>query len=385
MRLLVISHTPHYQYMGTISAWGSTVRELDQLASLFDELVHLAPSHSGTPPGSSLAYSNSKISFIPVKPAGGGRFKDKLSIIGQIPAWLAAMKKEIKEADAIHIRCPAGISLVALFAQWMWARGKPTWVKYAGNWKPEKLESLTYRIQRLWLRQNFHQGVVTVNGSWSDQPEHIITFNNPSFSRAEWVQAKGEVEDKNLSFPLNLLFVGRVDEGKGIGKVLTIASRLSNEGVSFHLNVIGDGPEKLQYEVLARQQDLAEQVTFLGWKNRMELNDFYRDAHFILLPTLSEGWPKVLSEAMSYGVVPLSTAVSSIPQILTRAQTGRAIPAGDIEAYVKAIIGYTEDPSTWQRESKNSVVAAEAFTYENYLKAVSKLFNTRWKLALGIS
>ncbi len=99
---------------------------------------------------------------------------------------------------------------------------------------------------------------------------------------------------KYLSFPLNLLFVGRVDEGKGIGKVLTIASRLSNEGVSFHLNVIGDGPDKLQYEVLARQQDLAEQVTFLGWKNRLELNDFYRDAHFILLPTLSEGWPKVL-------------------------------------------------------------------------------------------
>jgi len=41
MKLLIISHTPHYLQEDQVQGWGSTVMEIDQLASLFDEVVHL--------------------------------------------------------------------------------------------------------------------------------------------------------------------------------------------------------------------------------------------------------------------------------------------------------------------------------------------------------
>lgn len=385
MRLLVISHTPHYQSQDGISGWGSTVRELDRLAELFDEIVHLAPVYEEDPPESSLPYSSAKIKLVLVKPAGGERFIEKLSIIKRIPAWLTIMRREIIAADVIHIRCPAGISLVSLFAQRFWGRGKPTWIKYAGNWQPNNKEPWSYKFQRCWLKKNLHNGVVTVNGYWEKQPDHVLTFNNPSFSRSEWIQANQAAMGKRLTIPLNLIFVGRVDQAKGVGKVLEIVAGLHEKGIDFHIDLIGDGAERPIYERSLRQLGLAERVSFLGWKNRIELNNYYEKAHFILLPSSSsEGWPKVLSEAMAYGVVPLSTAVSSIPQILSKTQTGMAIPVKETDVFVNSLVDYTENGSRWQRESQNGKLATESFTYEYYLSLVTKMFSTTWNIKLEL-
>lgn len=383
MNLLVISHTPHYLLNGEISGWGSTVREIDQLATLFGEVVHLAPLHSESAPHSSLPYSQENIQFVAVKPAGGNRIIDKASILWRTPSWLAAMKREMLKADVIHIRCPAGISLVALLAQRLWGKGKPCWVKYAGNWKPLKREPLSYRFQRFWIGKNCHHGVATVNGDWVDQLDHILSFNNPSFSRSELYQARLTSVDKKISAPLELLFVGRVEIEKGVGRVIQIAAGLLQRGSDFHINIIGDGPNRKAYEQVASEHGLAGRIDFLGWKKRLEINDYYREAHLVLLPSSSsEGWPKVLSEAMAYGVVPLASTTSSIPLILSQAQTGQAIPADDIDSYVDAIISYTENHARWKIESTNGLAMADSFTYEHYLSDVKKLFNKTWNINL---
>ena len=382
MNLLVISHTPHYQENGEVSGWGSTVRELDQLATLFREVVHLAPLHSEPAPQSSLHYSQKNIQFVPVKPAGGERIIDKVSIFWRTPSWLAAMKREMLKADVIHIRCPAGISLIALLAQRLWGKGKPCWVKYAGNWNPSKREPLSYRFQRFWISKNYHHGVVTVNGDWVDQPDHVVTFINPSFSRSELHQAYVTSADRKISAPLELLFVGRVEIEKGVGRVIQIATGLLQRGTDFHINIIGDGPNRKAYEQVALEHGLAGRIDFLGWKKRLEINNYYRQTHLLLLPSSSEGWPKVLSEAMAYGVVPLASTTSNIPLLLSKAQTGQAIAAEDIDSYVDAIISYTEDHARWKIESSNGLAMADSFTYEQYLNDVTKLFNKTWNINL---
>jgi len=383
MRLLVISHTPHYQQNGIVSAWGATVRELDQLASLFTEVIHLAPLYSEAPPESSLPYTSSNIRFVPVRPAGGNSFREKLSIFVRIPSWLKVMKREISEADAIHIRCPAGVSLIGLLAQWFWGKEKPCWVKYAGNWNPPKGEPLSYKLQRFWLAKNFQRGVVTVNGQWEGQPAHVVTFKNPSFSRTELTQAASLAEIKQLTIPIRLLFVGRVEVEKGAGRVIEIADGLQKHGVNFHLDMIGDGPARTDCEQSVSIRGLTDQVFLVGWKSRVEINDYYRNAHIILLPsTASEGWPKALSEAMAFGVVPLASTTSSIPFILSAARVGKALPVESIDAYVNAIISYTEDVREWKNESTKGVAAAEGFTYEHYLNEVADLFFRAWKVDL---
>jgi glycosyltransferase involved in cell wall biosynthesis len=89
--------------------------------------------------------------------------------------------------------------------------------------------------------------------------------------------------------------------------------------------------------------------------------------------TSSEGWPKVLSEGMAYGVVPLSGNVSSIPQYLQRFGTGRALNPHDISGFADAVATYVQHPEVWQQESAKGMEASHLFSYANYLHAVRQL------------
>ena len=383
MKLLIISHTPHYTRKEELVGWGPTVREIDQLGSLFSEIRHLAPLHTGSPPESALPYHSRNVHFVGVKPAGGEKLRDKLDIIRHIPNWMAAMRVEMRQADAIHIRCPAGISLIALLVCRLWGRGKPVWVKYAGNWQPPAHEELSYKFQRWLLSRKYLHHMVTVNGRWPDQPGHVISFINPSFSLEDYEISYEIAQEKSLKEPIQILFVGRLETEKGVDHLINVASKLKSKGIFFLVYLIGDSKERKQFESLVTQLDLQDLLVFTGWISKNDVKKYYEQAHFILHPSIaSEGWPKVLSEAMAYGVVPLASTVSCIPQILGETGAGLALPAKDTDAYVKAILGYTQDPRAWKQVSKNAIMAAREFTYEKYLSDVINMFSQSWQIDL---
>jgi hypothetical protein len=66
MKLLVVSHTEHYLKNGTVVGWGPTVREIDHLANLFDEIIHIAMLHTGPAPDSAIAYQSPRVKLCPV-------------------------------------------------------------------------------------------------------------------------------------------------------------------------------------------------------------------------------------------------------------------------------------------------------------------------------
>jgi len=383
MNLLIISHTPHYLDQGQIFGWGPTVREIDHLATLFTEVEHLAPLHSGLPPASALPYIAKNIQFSPVRPAGGERFWDKLSVLGCVPNWVKAMCQAIGRADALHIRCPAGISLVSLGAVYLWGGNKPIWVKYAGNWQPDGLEPLSYQLQRWLLHKDNHRNIVTVNGSWPNQPKHIFTFNNPSMTQVEYNQAAKRAKDKSLTLPIQLLFVGRIDQAKGVDRVLEIAAQLRHQGLNFSLTLVGDSPNRRDYEAYISANHMSDQVKFTGWLPMYALQPFYKQAHLLVFPSsASEGWPKVLSEAMAHGVVPIASNVGSIPQTLSQIGVGKAFPTDQISKYVEAILEYAENPAVWEAERDKCITAGVRYTYTAYLNAVQTLFKQTWQIDL---
>ena len=383
MNLLIISHTPHYHSKAGIVGWGPTVREIDHLASLFDQIVHLAPLHGGLPPGSSLPYQAPNVELRPVMPAGGIKLRDKVGILAQIPAWIAVMKNEMQAADALHIRCPAGISLVGLLAVKIWAQGKPCWVKYAGNWQSYQGQALSYKFQRWFVNQNQHKGVVTINGKWERQPDHVITFHNPSFSEKELTEARVISKHKKLTTPVQLLFVGRLSQAKGVHRVLEIAARLHKIGFDYQLTLVGDGDERDNYKTYVQLQGLEAKVKFSGWQPMDTLRKYYQAAHFFIFPSSSEGWPKVLSEAMAYGVVPIASPIASIPQIIEETGAGLCLSPDDVEGFTIAIMQYTQKTETWLQASENGRKSAAKFTYEQYLSDLKSMFQRFWQIQLN--
>ena len=378
MRLLVVSHTPHHRSGNELVGWGPTVRELDHLAGLFDELVHVAPVHEGAAPASGLVYRAPNIRVVPVRAVGGETLGAKVGILRALPHYARTIWMELNRADVAHVRCPSNIGLVAAILLTMRRRPAARWIKYAGNWNPRTRESFSYGLQRWLLTRGIPRALVTVNGRWPGQPDHVRSFLNPCLTNDELREGAAVARGKTLREPLRLLFVGRVDEEKGCGRALEILGLLRTGGIDAQLEVIGDGPDRNRFEAQAAAADLLERVRFHGWVPRQQLSAYYRDAHVLLLPSSSsEGWPKVLSEAMAYGAVPVTSDVSSIPQLLRGFRAGRALPARECAAFAAAIRGYASEPAAWTTDSRNAVEAARFFSYDAYLEAVRQLLRLR--------
>jgi glycosyltransferase involved in cell wall biosynthesis len=297
-----------------------------------------------------------------------------------------AILEELGTADAVHVRCPANISLLAILMLTFVKHPRPRWVKYAGNWMPSRSESWSYTVQRWWLRRRLHRGSVTVNGEWTSQPSHVYSFPNPCLSEDELRAGRAAAERKNLAGTILLLFVGRLDEEKGCGRAVRTLALLRSQGLDARLDVIGDGPQSEALQQSAIALGVSDAAVFHGWKSRESLGAFYAKAHFLILPSeSSEGWPKVLSEAMAYGAVPIAGAISSIPQVLRHVEAGQSLPPGDVDAFARAVQNYVEDPAKWRRESLNAVGVAPTFSYSSFLRCVMRLFRAEWGIDLSPS
>ncbi len=373
--LLIISHTPHYQRDGQTVGWGPTVREIDQLTRLFDRITHLAPLYSGPAPESSLGYGSSNVLLHPIRPAGGDCWHDKLRILITVPSYIRAIARTVPLADVVHIRCPANISCIALIYLWLTRYRKRKWVKYAGNWQPERQpDPISYRFQRWWLKRMVHDGFVTINGRWPNQPAHLHTFDNPCLTQAELNDARLMNGKKQLERPVRLLYAGRLDDRKGVDKVIQIIYQLQSKSIPSTLDLVGDGPDRGRYEEEVERLELTHVVKFHGWLPQPDLAPIYSRSHIFVLPSESEGWPKVISEGMAYGVVPVVNAIPAIRQTLVEIGTGVCVINNSVSEYVSAITDLVDNPRKWKEFSRAGMDGACRFGFEQYIEQIESCF-----------
>jgi glycosyltransferase involved in cell wall biosynthesis len=375
MRLVIISNMAHYRRSdGELVGHGATARELDALATLFDEVRHVACLHAAPAPASALAYAAANLTLVPVPPAGGTDLAAKLAILGHTPRYLRTIVRELAGADAVHVRAPANISLYAIAALTALRTPGRRWIKYAGNWQPHPGEPASYRLQRAWLARSLHRAQVTINGAFPDQPDHVHSFVNPCLTDDEVSCGRAAGASKQLVPPIRLVFVGHLGAAKNPRVAIDCLGELRRAGIDAHLDLAGDGDDLAALRAAAASAGLAPHTTFHGGVPRPALAALYAAAHFVVLPSRTEGWPKVLSEGMASGAVPIATAVGSIPATLAQLATGTSVARPTAAGFAAAIRGYLDDPARWRGEADRGLAAAHQFTYASYLRAVRALF-----------
>ncbi len=309
MKLAIISHTEHYkQPDGTIVGWGSTISELNHLAQDFDEIYHIAFLHPGSPPLSSLPYTSSNIKFIPLKPVGGKDIDEKLKVVLNIPKIIATTKKVLKQVDVFQLRAPTGIGIFLIPYLTLFSN-KKGWYKYAGNWNQEN-PPLGYALQR-WMLKN-QKRKVTINGRWPEQSSHCLTFENPCLTEIEREEGQQITQKKSFESPFTFCFVGRLEDAKGVQRIIDAFGNLNSLEKVNTIHFIGDGEKMDYYQKQCEKLKLS--AVFHGFLERPQVFEIYKKSQFILLPSDSEGFPKVIAEAMNYGCIPIVSDVSSIGQ-----------------------------------------------------------------------
>lgn len=367
-KLVIISHTEHYVTEdGSVVGWGATVNELNHLAKKCEKLVHVACLYQLNPPKSALPYTQNNIQFVPIPPYGGKSIFQKLSILFKVPIILYRIVKAIQGATEVQLRLPTsiGVFLLPMFTFFI-PRKFTLWIKYAGNWGQIN-PPLSYKFQRWWLTKNFAKCKVTINGIWNNQPQHCISFENPCLTERNLLEAENVLKHKKFEAPFQFIFVGRLNKEKGVDVILQSLKEIPFNKIDRVL-FVGDGNNIAYYK--KETLFLGEKVQFTGFLTQYEIHNLLQNSHFILLPSMSEGFPKVIAEAACYGVIPIVSNVGSIPHFINNSN-GFLWEINSKIPFSKIINAAIEDKNLAEK-SKQIALLAKSFTFENYFYKLQK-------------
>ncbi|HBH06241.1 MAG TPA: capsular biosynthesis protein [Flavobacteriales bacterium] len=365
--LLIISHTEHFlNDRGIICGWGSTVREIDHLATVFKEVRHIGFFYNSKAPQSALEYEAENVTFIPVQAVGGKHLLEKVEILLTAPKVLALVKSEIKKTEVFHFRAPTGIG-VFLIPYLSLFTASPGWYKYAGSWVQKNIP-ISYRFQR-WFLNHSQKRPVTINGKWPNQKAHTKTFENPCLTVEDRIEGSVCINEKCYTGRLEAIFVGRLEQAKGVDQILNYL-RSENVGIDV-MHFVGDGPEAEQFRLAAKE--CKTDIKFYGFLSRNEVKMLYKKAHFLFLPSETEGFPKVIAEGANYGCIPIVSDISSIGQYVTK-------DVGFLWNKTKESFGEVVTKSIQQKNrfellALNAHNLAGRFTYERYIAQVQRMLD----------
>ena len=315
MKLAIVSHTEHFRDAhGKIVGWGPTVREINYLAKQFEYIYHIGCLYASSAPNSSIPYTEKNVEFVPLPPFGGKKLINKISVLTTAFPIIRTINKIKNKVGAIQLRLPTGMGNYLLPYLTLNRPAASIWVKYAGNWNATDVPP-GYRFQRWWLKKNYLQCPVTINGKWRDQPKHCISLENPCISAEEQSRGRVLIPTKSFNAPLTAVFVGRLEKSKGVDRIIEAIPALYKKGVRT-LHFIGGGDKLDHYRAEAGRISMGMNVCFHGFTSRDRISEVLIASHLLLLPSDNEGFPKVIAEGANYGCVPVVSSISSIPHYI---------------------------------------------------------------------
>ncbi|MHA7943500.1 glycosyltransferase [Formosa sp. 3Alg 14/1] len=317
-KLLVVSLAPTILKDGKFYSYAPYVNEMDLWFKYTEEQRILAPFSYPTDVLLK-AFSTPNIERYYIPFFAFNTLSNILLSILKMPLILFQMYRAMFWADHIHLRCPANVSLIACFVQIFFPLKQKS-TKYAGNWDPNSNQPIGYRIQQAILRNTFltRNMKVLVYGEWPGETKNIHPFISATYTDAE----KVPFSKKDYTAPLVFVFAGMLVPGKRPLLTIQFIAELNRRGIAARLEMFGDGPLRPELEAYVAAQQLEYCIVMHGNQDKSEVRNALLTAHFNILLSKSEGWPKAVAEGMFYGCIPVTTSVSCVAWMVGEGSRG---------------------------------------------------------------
>jgi glycosyltransferase involved in cell wall biosynthesis len=168
-------------------------------------------------------------------------------------------------------------------------------------------------------------------------------------------------------------FCGRLSPEKGIRYLIEAAAALSKAGLPIKLMIMGNGPERPLIEKLTNSLRLKEKVIMTGF--REDARELMAVFDLFVLPSLTEGTPMALLEAMSMGLPVIASAVGEVPTIIGLGENGLLISPGRTDQIVHAVRRITENSKFRDKISNAALETIKIrFGLENWMKEMENYY-----------
>ena len=176
-------------------------------------------------------------------------------------------------------------------------------------------------------------------------------------------------ERSGIGETAEIVFVGRLRKFKGVRYALRALPLIEKTlGHPVKMTVVGDGPEREALTALVndlRGAGMASEVRFAGWLDADDMRAIYRSASLLALPSLVEGHPNVILEAMAAGVPCVASDVPGIREVFSgKNREGILVPPENEQALADAVAAILGDESQWRNMGRAGIERAKEFSWE---------------------
>lgn len=291
------------------------------------------------------------------------------------------LRRFVSSCDILWIRAPTAI--LGMILKESHRQHKPAVVHMAGNvrdgWRTTRHVGLT-RIPAMLLGEVLHyrsykllkNETLLATGPrllelFLRNGRRVISFVDnlvdlPSSPPRAYAQAS------------RLLFVGRIDHGKGLFVILKTMRDLKNRGINLPLTVVGNGPLLDTLKKKCLKLGLSDIITWKGFVPAGEkLNAEYSKADALLIPSeATEGFPRVMLEAWANGVLVIGSRVGGLGLIIRHGENGLLVEPGDFKSLSEAILRLTAESALRKKLLEGGYSTLLPYTYERQLSAAAQ-------------
>ncbi len=184
-----------------------------------------------------------------------------------------------------------------------------------------------------------------------------------------------------LNNKIIVLIVSRLVSTKGIGNLILAIQELAKKYSNICLQIIGDGPQKRKLIKFAKKHRIKDKVFFLGKISNDKLPIYYSACDLFVLPSLYEGQPTVILEAMACEAPIIATAVGGVQELIKHEFNGFLIPKNDYLALKNNINTLISRPELRREMGKNSrKIIENKFDSKKIFKKIHKIYVSTIKM-----
>jgi glycosyltransferase involved in cell wall biosynthesis len=154
--------------------------------------------------------------------------------------------------------------------------------------------------------------------------------------------------------------LGRLSPEKGHRYLLQAASSLVSQVPKLRILLLGEGQERQRLEEQLARSGMQDYVVFAGFKQ--DVRPWIQACDVVVNPSLAEGLPNVLLEAMALGTPVVATRVGGVPDLVQDRESGLLVPPGDPSALANAVYDLFLDPAAALRFSRNAQARVQDYS-----------------------
>jgi glycosyltransferase involved in cell wall biosynthesis len=164
--------------------------------------------------------------------------------------------------------------------------------------------------------------------------------------------------------------VGRLESVKGVDRIIEALQSIPLDKIE-KVNFIGDGEKTAFYK--EKTTFLKDKIHYHGFLGKERVHQILAESHFLLLPSDSEGFPKVIAEAACYGAIPIVSNVGSIAHYINDSN-GFVWDLNSNKSYTSIVAkAINANSLELKKQSIKIQEVAQKFTFTNYLEKLHDL------------